>query len=390
MDRQERASTSIITHVSPVTRSAGEAWQRGVRLAGGHAVLSRRPAFAFLAVSLLTSALGCADDSASERADTSDLDEDATACAPAAVACEDEEPDFGEGRGFRHTSSRLTAATSFANHRGRDMFYNPGDDVWVMGKLAYGVIDKDLKDEDVDVYLQRACGAEWEYVATTRSTKEGAHDSVEGVEDTGGRVYFQVPAEIELGLGRHRFELVVAGDGTHTPVYVDIVPAGQPMVVSDVDGTLTTNELIEFPAMLVGATPPANPGAPAALTALAERGYRVMYLTARPEYLGTRTHDFLTERGFPPGIVHTTLTKLGATGSSAAAFKTAELQALGSRGLVPAWGFGNRDSDADTYDAVGAETCVLFQWDDPGKGCRRIESYEDMVPEIEAIDTVCP
>ena len=306
------------------------------------------------------------------------------------ITCDEDAPDFGEGRGFRHTVSRITAATAFANHRGRDMLFNPGDDVWIMGKLAYGVVDKDLKDEDVDIWLQRDCGAAWEYVDTARSTKEGAHETIEGVEDTGGRVYFRVPEELELGPGRHRFELVVAGDGTHTSVYVDIVPEGQPIVVSDVDGTLTTNELIEFPAMLASATPPANRGAPEVLGALAARGYRVMYLTARPEYLGTRTHEFLAERGFPPGIVHTTLSKGGANGSAAAAFKTAELQAVGERGLVPTWGFGNRDSDAQTYDAIGAETCVLFQWDDPGKGCRRIESYEDLLPEIEETGAVCP
>lgn len=349
-------------------------------------LLVRCGAPALAALGLLLA--GCDGQSPSAKSDTSDVVE-APACAPAVVSCGEDLPDFGEARGFRHTISRITAATAFANHRGRDMFYNPGDDVWVMGKLAYGVVDKDLEDEDVDVYLQRDCDSGWEYVATTKTSKEGTHATVEGVQDTGGRVYFEVPAELELGLGRHRFELVAAGDLTHTSVYVDIVPDGQPIVVSDVDGTLTTNEAIEFPAMLLGLTPPANDGAPELLTALASKGYRVLYVTARPEYLGRRTHDFLRERGFPEGIVHTTLTGLGASGSGAAKYKTAELQAIGDRGLVPTWAFGNRDSDADTYDTIGAEHCVLFQWDDPGKGCRRIESYRDLLSEIGDAEEVC-
>lgn len=347
----------------------------------------RLPALVVSGLTAFTLAAGC---SVAPPAESDDVKAKQFACAPIA-SCDAELPDFGPARGFRHTSSKL-AALQFANHRGRDMFYNPGDDVWVMAKFAYGLTDKDLEDEDVDIWLDRGCAGGWEYLDTVRTSDGKQNPTVEGVADSGGRVYFKVPPSLKLAPGRHRFELVVGGDLTHTPVYVDVVPKGEPIVVSDVDGTLTSSENAEFGALLRGAIPDTHDGAPDALQALADKGYRIMYLTARPEYLLGRTREFLDAHGFPQGIVHTTLTMTGTTGDGARAYKTAELQAVGKRGLVPSWGFGNRDSDAQTYTTIGIKPtnhCVLYQWDDPGLGCRRIESYVDLLDEIDAQKRVC-
>ena len=132
-------------------------------------------------------------------------------CAPV-PACDLPPPSVGPERDWGHTTNQITAATGFANHRGRDAIYNPGDDVWVMAKFAYGVLDDDIQDEEVDIYLNRDCGPEWQLLGTERTTNDGEHATVEGVEDTGGWVYFQAPSNLALGEGRHRFLLVVAGD----------------------------------------------------------------------------------------------------------------------------------------------------------------------------------
>lgn len=313
------------------------------------------------------------------------------ACVPLAASCDAELPALPEARGFRHTSTKLAAAAGDPHHRGRDMFYLPDDDVWVMGKFTYGLVDKDAVDEEVDIYLLRDCGSEWEYIDTALTSDDGDHPKTEGVEDTGGRIFYRLPKELALGPGRHRFELVLAGDNSHVPVYVDIVPRGTPLVVSDVDGTLTSSESAEVGALLTGKLPKANPGAADVLWALSDQGYRVMYVTARPEILTTRTRDFLDARGFPPGLVHTTLTFTGATGSAAAKYKKGELAMLASKGLVPAWGFGNRDSDAETYTSsdVDGDHCSLYQWDDPGLGCRRVDDYASLLPEIESEGPAC-
>ncbi|MCK6592588.1 MAG: phosphatidylinositol transfer protein, partial [Polyangiaceae bacterium] len=222
----------------------------------------------------------------------------------------------------------------------------------------------------------------------------GPNDPVEGVNDDGGRVYFKIPPEKELGLGRHRVRLVVRGDLSGTDVYIEVVPKGTPIFVTDIDGTLTESEYIEFSALLQGELPPVHADAAKAFSILVSKGYRPMYLTARPEWLGQRTRDVLAANNFPPGIVHTTVTDTGAVGGSAVDYKTGELAMLKARDLVPSLGFGNAESDAEAYDngqiqPVGDR--IFYQFDDVAFGGRRIESYTQLLEEFEARpDAVCP
>ena len=78
---------------------------------------------------------------------------------------------------------------------------------------------------------------------------------------------------------------MVQGDLSATELFIEVVPPGTPMFVTDVDGTLTTSENEEAYDFLVDNLPDANPSAPEALSLLASKGYRPMYITARPEWL---------------------------------------------------------------------------------------------------------
>jgi hypothetical protein len=105
-----------------------------------------------------------------------------------------------------------------------------------------------------------------------------------------------------------------------------------------------------------------------------------------------RTRQFLADKKFPPGIVHTTLGLTGATGAAADTYKTGELAALAAKGLMPDFAFGNTASDADAYDHAAVQPLdhrVFFQLDDPHGG-RRIDSYTTLVPEFSSLATVCP
>ncbi len=295
-------------------------------------------------------------------------------------------------RSWRHRRSMLTVLQGAANHRGRDLFVNPDAPQTIIAQFAYGLADTDLADEEVDVYVQRDCAHAWEKLGTTLTTENGAnHAPVEGVGDHGGRVYFEIPAEKRLGPGMFRVRLVVAGDGTSTDLSIDVVPRGTPIFVSDVDGTLTSSESVEFTALLTGRTPDTHPGASEALRALAEKGYRPIYLTARPEWLTQRTREFLEVRGFPRGIVHTSLSALGAGfGAAAADFKKGELDDLRRKGLTPSWGFGNKPSDSDAYasSVEAPEHRVFYKIDGAFVG-RSIQSYVDLAPELRAMAPVC-
>ncbi len=351
--------------------------------------LYRASASLFLAPALWVTGCAEADD------DTGASTEDATAAAITCIAdsaCNAAPPAPGPKRGWRRFESRFIAALG-QRHRGRDLFLNPGDQVWAMAKFAYGPTDKDLRGEDVDVYLARDCGGAWQKLGTARTTDDGDHPTVEGVSDTGGWVFFPVPAALGLGEGRHRFRFVVAGDLTSTEAFVEIVKPGTPIIVSDVDGTLTTSELEEFGDLLTGAIPEVNESAPELVSAWAARGYRRFYLTARPEWLAPRTREFLRLRGLPDGVVHTTLGFVGANGSAAVAFKSGELAQLASKGLVPTFALGNTETDAEAYANAGIDPLqnrIFLEFSDDEFGGRRVDSYSELLDEAAALPDLCP
>lgn len=294
-------------------------------------------------------------------------------------------------RSFGHFKSRLITVTNRPHHRGRDEIYAVGEPQWIIGKFAYSITDKDLEDEEVDVYVDRGCGGAWEKLGTAKTGDDKGRVPVDGISDASGRVFFQIPADKTLGVGRHHVRLVVAGDATSTDLLIDVVPRGTKIVVSDVDGTLTSSEGAEFPALLEGDLPDARPASAEALSTLDEKGYRVVYLTARPEWLTDRTRDFLSTRGFPLGIVRTTSGLTGATNDAAARFKIDELRRLQSHGLSIAWAFGNKPSDTDAYDAAGIKPVdhrVFLGTSDPHGG-RRIDDYGDIVPTLTGAARGC-
>ena len=253
-----------------------------------------------------------------------------------------------------------------------------------------GLADDDIQDEDVDIYLDRNCEGMWETLGLATTTNDGDHEPIEGVEDTGGRVYYEIPAAMRLGPGRHRLLFVVRGDHSTGEQLIDVVPPSTRFVVTDVDGTQTESETAAWGSLLTGTGPGAQPHGAEALEVFARRGYRILYLTARPEWLEPRTHAWLDEMGYPPGLVHTTLGGTGATGAPAQTFKTDELAALEARlpgGL--AWGIGNTDTDAASYVSAGlpADHIVSYQFD--GEGATRVDDYAELVTLAQALPALC-
>ncbi len=300
-------------------------------------------------------------------------------------------PTLGPKREWAHYANMLTSKAGSAYHRGRDRVIKTGAPQVVIGKFTYSYADVDIEGEDVDVFVERGCGGSWEKLGTTKTTFSGEHADVDDVSDSGGRVYFEIPAAKALAPGRHRVRMVVAADQTFADAILDVVPDGTPMFVSDVDGTLTESEHAEWRALYEGVDPPAHPKAAEALSALAAKGIRPVYLTARPEWLMGKTHEFLKNKGFPPGIVITTTGLTGISGSAARDYKTAALARLADQGARVIWAFGNRDTDTDAYDAAEIKPVdhrVFLRIDDPHGG-RRIEAYSEILPLTQAQPAIC-
>ena len=300
-------------------------------------------------------------------------------------------------RGFRHHGSKLLTKTSDARHRGRDLFLLPGAPQWVLGKFAYGPTDADLEDEDIDVYLLRGCGAAWENVGTYRTTAEaGSHPEVLGVEDRGGQIFLDLAKALPggpLGVGRHRVKLVVAGDGTSVDLFLEVLPPGARIVVTDIDGTLTAKEEALVGDVLTGGHSDTHPGAVDVMRALSGRGFFLFYLTARPHWLEPRTREWLSLHGFPPGIVHTSVTATGRMGGAAASFKSGELGLLKtSTGLAPELAFGNMPSDVAAYSGSGIPVGRTFYYklDDDPRGGVKHDDYRKLLPSVGELPAVCP
>ncbi len=325
--------------------------------------------------------------------DAAPLDAGPASCPPP-PSCDAAPPMYDPTEDWRHSiASPFTTSQGSARHRGRDLLLRATDDQWALAKLAYGPADDDLTDEDVDIWLLRDCTT-WERLgrATSTTNRGPRHATIERIVDDGGRIYFQIPEAMRLGPGRHRIHFVVRGDHTTADQYIHVLAGGERVVVSDVDGTLTESETAEFYTVLNGPSPAVNPGAPEALWALADRGFILFYITARPDWLTTRTHEWTRERALPPGLVHTTNNGIGALGGAAVTFKTEELTEVAERvGGPAAIAIGNKESDAEAYLTTGvpAEFRFLYQLSGDVMGGVLFDDYLTLVPIFEALPTAC-
>lgn len=259
----------------------------------------------------------------------------------------DATPAIGKKTGF--LSARPKGS---AYHFGKDFYLNETEDQWVIAKFQYGnyLFRSPLVHENVDIQLLRDCGTSWETLGKSLTSAKGEHADVLEIADEGGMLFFKIPAEKRLGLGRHRIRLVVSGDQSATEVFLEILAQDTQLFVSDVDGTLTTSELIEGVASILGTLPPAHPGAAALFQSLTKKGYRPLYLTARSTNLVQRTRDFVHSKKFPAGVIQTSSAPtFGISGAKAAAYKSEVLQGLEDRGFRIAYGFGNRAVDAEAF-----------------------------------------
>lgn len=137
-----------------------------------------------------------------------------------------------------------------------------------------------------------------------------------------------------------------------TPPLVPIPPApagAHALVVVDVDGTLTPD---------VRAIRSVRAEAAAMLQLYADKGYRVVYLTARHPLFQSGLDDWLAAQGFPSGPLHLPADR--ADRKAPDRYKTRVLQAYIEAGWTPAYAYGDSSTDFAAYAAAGIPAAQVY------------------------------
>jgi hypothetical protein len=247
--------------------------------------------------------------------------------------------------GFRHLSSELLSVGT-AYHRGIDLVTTASAEVQVIaGVASYTIADSALEDEDVELFACRQ-GA-WARLGVARTDEEG-------------QFALALTGTDRLPIGVRDLHLSVVGDRTAARFLGLVGFDDTALVVTDVDGTLTAAENEFATSVILGGEVGVQPDAAAALATAVERGYTVVYLTARGSQFTGATRAWLDANGFPGGPLRLSPSFLTLPGGDTVAYKTATLAALADAGLALAAGIGNRASDVDAYRTAGVRADRIF------------------------------
>ena len=206
-----------------------------------------------------------------------------------------------------------------------------------------------------------------ETTATETTTSTTAASTTAAAETTGPGTTVEPPTGTSTG--EATTETVDSTEGGTTAGACELeVPA----IVTDIDETLTTSDA-EFILQIADGTydPAEREGAHELITAYADLGYRIMYLTARSEGIvlaGTgetareATERWIMEHGFPndPETTIVVLSEMFVLDDAAAEFKTEALMEQQAAGWRFDYAYGNATSDIDAYANAGIDLAATF------------------------------
>jgi hypothetical protein len=198
-----------------------------------------------------------------------------------------------------------------------------------------GLLADQLPGENVSLWYHDPDLAMWRSIGSAKTADDGTYD----LASTG----FVAPN------GRPIYSLLEA-DGSCAVHFDFLLAPGSKVVVTDIDGTLTTsdNELLmqisdetHVPMMMTAAD--------RLMQTWSMKGYPVVYLTARQHLLRPESRGWLTTRGFPDGPL---ITAVG--GEQADAYKTLWMnRMIQDFGWSVVAAYGNADTDITAYANAG-------------------------------------
>jgi hypothetical protein len=277
---------------------------------------------------------------------------------------------------FDHTTNAILAATNAPIHAGLDTIETPGAP-HVGARFMYGTINKDLEDEPVAVSIDDCTG--WQSLGTHQTDGDGAID---------------VAVALPLGPGVYEVRYAVVGDASTTVSYLWMLPVGTHVVLTDIDGTLTTSDTELFLQILNGSyVPAAYPSATDLTTAHAGKGHIVVYATGRPNYLTGKTREWLTQLGFALGPVRLApgVAEALPTDTGVGTYKRDFFTSLTGKGLVIDLAYGNATTDIFAYSGAGvpADRQWIIGTNAGMSGTNAVmDSWAARVGEVQALPAV--
>lgn len=254
-------------------------------------------------------------------------------------------PDTGDANGFEHFKNEIISRAGDPRHRGFDLVTNASAATQTLeGSISYTFADKALEDEFVDVFACRA--GTWKQVGAATTDGEG-HFAVDLV------------AADRLPIGMRDLYVSVVGDRSGVGFIGYVAPDDSPLIVSDVDGTLTSSENAFLETIVLGREPGARDGAARAYDAVTNKGYQLVYVTARGSQYTEATRRWLDHKSFPRGPVRLSPSFVTLPGGDTIAYKTTTITALADKLPIVA-GVGNRKSDVTAYASSGVAANRIF------------------------------
>lgn len=298
--------------------------------------------------------------------------------------CDAQEYDPGLPRGFAARHNRIKAVAR-TRHSIEDTVALPGTPLTLRPLFAYGSYDARLDAEDIAQHVFDC--KDWQPSGKARTNTEG-HASF--ALDTAS-----------LGVGQFGVAHHVLGDATVLRSSLYLLPPGTHFVVFDIDGTLTTHDSdllrdLLYERMLHRTYHPfPYPHAAQATQIWRDKGYVVLYLTARPLTLRIMTDVWLRENGFAPGPLHMAKNRQDwlPTGGRSALYKAQYLQQLQAQGHHIDYAYGNAANDLVAYKQVGVPKVYQVQSEvhvpSPiREGVTTLAGYEQHLEDLEAIPDV--
>ena len=167
----------------------------------------------------------------------------------------------------------------------------------------------------------------------------------------------------------------------HMPFSIHLLNQGNKLVLTDIDGTITTSDVRGFVFGTLGFNVH-HEGVVELYDKVAKNGYTLIYLSARPLTFEQETRKYLfetlqtTEKGYSLPVSALFLSPVSVVeaaieASDPSATKTATIQPLLDmfelKEHVVSVGYGNQESDAKSYLNVGIEASKIFIVDEDSK-----------------------